>query len=742
MKSLFSFRSILSLMLLIIAALALVAGVRSAVKDVEQAAFVPVAMAGTILGYLLGLRDISTRRAWAWIFISGLVVITLEAARLPGPLLELIHSIPQIQLGFWKSIFAREAPDLSLLVSQLNVLWAHAAGFVARLWIGDPAMLRECMWDIPLLLLPAWSGWRLAHKADALTALAPGIALQGALLAYTTGEAISLQVSAFCLLTLLGLNQKWSMNASQHPRAVRDSYTVITVFSFALVIGAGLMPVLSVREAAQTFTDPDAFDETLGLKRDVAAQYSMAPTGLPLEHLIGSDPSTRQTVVFTVDTGERLDLFDEEGAHTEEIPRHYWRSVVYDVYNGSEWTSSFAAGISYDASEKLLPLAQNGYQIVHQEVDKASASDDRLYWTGTLARVDRPFEASWRSEPSPFRDPLLTSDMLGALTEQQSYAADSFIPILSEEKLRASSTVYPAEVRQHYLDLPDTISERVIELADELTAGIETPYDRARAIESYLRTFPYELAVPPPNGHEIADYFLFDLKTGYCDYYATSMIVLARAAGIPARLVIGYSTGEYDPASGRYVVRELHAHSWVEVYFTNVGWVEFEPTANRALITLPDQFTPQVPTSPATRSRVEPMTKSGFFAGRNYTPLVFALGLVLTLFSIWFMYAGGLLRSHESIGSIYAYVYLHGKRIYDDAPVSETPTTFARKLQGRLHGGHRLLRPASAELEALTNLYMRETYSAHPVSEDERRQAVRIWRSLFWRLLYARAMQA
>jgi hypothetical protein len=77
------------------------------------------------------------------------------------------------------------------------------------------------------------------------------------------------------------------------------------------------------------------------------------------------------------------------------------------------------------------------------------------------------------------------------------------------------------------------------------------------------------------------DFFLFDLQNGYCDYYASAMVVLSRAAGVPARLVTGYASGEYNIKSGRFLVTEADAHSWVEVYFPNVGWVPFEPTAGR-----------------------------------------------------------------------------------------------------------------------------------------------------------------
>ena len=158
----------------------------------------------------------------------------------------------------------------------------------------------------------------------------------------------------------------------------------------------------------------------------------------------------------------------------------------------------------------------------------------------------------------------------------------------------------PIGFRQRYLALPPGVPDRVRALAIELTAPERTPYDRARAIESYLRTFPYTLDVPrPPVGRDVVDYFLFDLKKGYCDYYASSMVVLARAAGIPARLVIGYANGTYNLNSKRFVVTEADAHSWVEVYFPGIGWVTFEPTSgrpplNRADAALPLRHSPRL----------------------------------------------------------------------------------------------------------------------------------------------------
>src|SRR4030095_5471201 len=130
---------------------------------------------------------------------------------------------------------------------------------------------------------------------------------------------------------------------------------------------------------------------------------------------------------------------------------------------------------------------------------------------------------------------------------------------------------------------PNSVPDRVLVLAREITKGMKNPYDKAKAIESYLRAnYPYDLEIPdPPKEQDVADYFLFDLKRGYCDYYATAMVVLARASGLPARFVSGYSSGSYDAMNAQYIIRDLNAHSWVEIYFPEIGWIEFEPTASQ-----------------------------------------------------------------------------------------------------------------------------------------------------------------
>jgi len=137
-----------------------------------------------------------------------------------------------------------------------------------------------------------------------------------------------------------------------------------------------------------------------------------------------------------------------------------------------------------------------------------------------------------------------------------------------------------ASIYTKYTQLPDTITPRVKNLAEDLTKDLDNNYDKAKAIETYLsRNYPYTL-VPgnPPRSKDFVDYFLFEGKKGYCTYYASAMTVLLRCIDIPARYVEGYILPP-DTKEGVYQVTNQQAHSWVEVYFNDYGWIPFEPTS-------------------------------------------------------------------------------------------------------------------------------------------------------------------
>lgn len=159
------------------------------------------------------------------------------------------------------------------------------------------------------------------------------------------------------------------------------------------------------------------------------------------------------------------------------------------------------------------------------------------------------------------------------------YSVVSSATTTSPELLRKSGTRYPGWITDTYLQLPATFPPKLLSLAESLTENASTPYDKSIAIQSYLKTFPYDQQIPPPPfDADGVEYFLFTAKRGYSDYFGSAMATLLRAVGVPTRLVVGHAPGILDKNTGDYVIRDRDSHAWPEVFFPNIGWVEFEPT--------------------------------------------------------------------------------------------------------------------------------------------------------------------
>jgi transglutaminase-like putative cysteine protease len=192
-------------------------------------------------------------------------------------------------------------------------------------------------------------------------------------------------------------------------------------------------------------------------------------------------------------------------------------------------------------------------------------------WTVTAA-VHQP------AELAPI--PVLPEPAAAEAAEAADGEADA-----AAESARRSESLRDRETFRAELQLPPGLPDRVYALADALTAGLTGDAERAQAIESFLQeNYTYRMDVPklPKTAADFADTFLFETKEGYCDYFSTSMAVLLRAAGIPARWVKGFTSGQVTGtgAGGMLDVTVLNrnAHSWVEAYIPGSGWTVFDPT--------------------------------------------------------------------------------------------------------------------------------------------------------------------
>jgi protein-glutamine gamma-glutamyltransferase len=162
---------------------------------------------------------------------------------------------------------------------------------------------------------------------------------------------------------------------------------------------------------------------------------------------------------------------------------------------------------------------------------------------------------------------------------QIEYQAESLLPTVQPDVARVASTDYPEQMRTTYLQIPRSLDPRIPELAHQITRSENNPYDRAVALEYYLRrNFAYTLNLTGRAGQDPLAHFLFESRAGHCEYFASAMAVMLRTLGIPSREVNGFLPGEFNDVGGDYIVRASDAHSWVEAYFPGSGWITFDPT--------------------------------------------------------------------------------------------------------------------------------------------------------------------
>lgn len=253
--------------------------------------------------------------------------------------------------------------------------------------------------------------------------------------------------------------------------------------------------------------------------------------------------------------------------------RIYWRGVTFDFYDGRSWTNKLTKRFSPEINER-------GEFAIRED-----SSEGGLYQEIILEPLDTTviFGASHMIRLSG-KLPSIKEDMMGSVYipyasfSRLQYSAYSKIDLISGEDRDLESASYPVFINKFYLQLPDG-SEEIGNLARSVSSDSKTITGKINAIERYLETnYRYTLDVKPHGEKTPIEDFLFVQKAGYCEYYATAMVVMLRGIGIPARLVTGFLQGEWNDIGGHFTVRQKDAHSWVEVYLPRSGWVTFDPT--------------------------------------------------------------------------------------------------------------------------------------------------------------------
>lgn len=271
--------------------------------------------------------------------------------------------------------------------------------------------------------------------------------------------------------------------------------------------------------------------------------------------------------------------------------RHYWKIETKDVYTGKGW---IASGGTEDrqsfGNQEEVPVASYEPDTASEIIERTSSAVNVMNYQHIayplgIKSIDAP--ARYMYEVSPNMEKIHSTEN-GSPAAVPAYTVTYDAKRFSISAMRAAvdGMQVDAAFLEQYTQLPESLPDRVRELAAEITADSSNWLDKSRALERYFNSsgFTYDqrdVAVPEAD-EDYVDQFLFETLKGYCDNFSTSMVVMARSLGIPARWVKGFTEGDYiermDNNILSFEITNNNAHSWVEIYFPNVGWVPFEPT--------------------------------------------------------------------------------------------------------------------------------------------------------------------
>jgi protein-glutamine gamma-glutamyltransferase len=272
----------------------------------------------------------------------------------------------------------------------------------------------------------------------------------------------------------------------------------------------------------------------------------------------------------------RVELPDQP---TVDKDRLYLRGLAYDQYNGQSWSHSGTRRRALSLMADGIFLARPAGSRPPNSLSETIRQDILLETLDTSVLFAAPFAELVSGDFL-----TLQADAMGGLhlslppSTRIRYSVTSQVPQLDADERTASILTYPDSIRSRYLQVPVGL-QQVTDLAHHVTQQATTLLGQTIAIQQHLlKNYRYSLEADTATLSHPLEEFLFTRKTGYCEHYATAMVVMLRSIGIPARLVTGFLATEWNEYGGYFTVRQQDAHAWVEVYFPLSGWITMDPT--------------------------------------------------------------------------------------------------------------------------------------------------------------------
>ncbi len=488
--------------------------------------------------------------------------------------------------------------------------------------------------------------------------------------------------------------------------------------------------------------------------RDVQDEINRLFKGLNYRRDPALIPTFRRAVKF----GGPVNLSDAPILDISAATGRYWRAGVFHEYTSDGWLNTDADTILIAENQQTLAVAP--FELRQQVTQTITLRQPLGLQSPIIAaaqplRADIPLRAvvslipqQPTAETTPTVSLAAPSDPSFLYPQTELRAGDSYqvvssLTTVDQESLRQAGTDYPPWIVPRYLQLPDSLPPRVTRLAEQITANHETAYDKARAIEAYLRSITYnEQISAPAAGQDGVDYFLFDVQEGYCDYYASAMVVMLRSIGVPARYVRGYSQGSRK--EGSYHLQEKDSHAWPEVYFPAFGWIEFEPTAGEPVLIRPrsqdeaaasdrhprprpyDEQVRQM--DPGDFETIPDVTPASLWqrVGRKVGLALSAIGLILAAVVLTLARRRRRLASLSVAERVYHELVEWVRRLLQISPLAhQTPYEYAQVVSRRVPQGQ-------AAVRRIAELYVEERFGGKTIPAQLAAEAWRRARPALW----------
>lgn len=660
----------------------------SATTAIRSAEWVPEAMVvrshafwAFVLSAMLAKSRFRPMRVW-------LVVTTVGFTVTLGRLADSLPSLRQLD-----QYTARVQQNSAIFAERLTKWWTNVQGGIATDETLPFAMLLLFLvWMLVAYL--CWATLRQRHPLPAVALLSLAMGFN----AYAGAVSFWLiLLYATIALLLLSLVRQRNLQARWREQAVRFGFeigirqrNILWLFTLILVTMGWLLADVRSESVAEAFVEAEqivALEAWLdnafaGVNSRRLASGGGSGSGLPRSYLLGGAPELYQTVMMRT-------RVEADGVIR---PNQHWRAVSYDIYTGRGWARSDEVEREVAAFRPIVTPTLQATSTLSQTVNWVFDRRPVRYTIGAPLQLDHPTSAS----VSNFEQIVWVSG------ETAQYAAQSLVSIATDDQLnRVTLADIDPALLAHFTALPEDVPERVIDLAHSLVTPAMTPLQQAKTIEAFVKQYPYSLdADAPPRGRDVVDFFLFDEQIGYCDYYASSMVVMARAVGLPARFASGFAIGEPN-ADGSQTVYQIDGHSWAEVYFGEYGWIEFEPTAGFGVIeTESDPIT-----NDATEADPNLDPRTDQFAPTNvpsvppaptppnWTLRIFLLTVVIALVVwVWWRHTQHIL---PSLPEQYAALQQAAQRLSVEQTASQTPLEFRQEWVGY---GDDVVRPKSSRI--------------------------------------------